>query len=1007
MKIGYFGGSILLFFPFWLFAQTIARTGTLTIEDGLGFRNVTAAAQDSRGFLWLGTSQGLERYDGSAFLRFNRSKQADFFFPGGAVEDECLFTLNDTTLWLIADGKLYAFNPQTFAARDISASGGIPGVYCTLRRGPDGKIWAAVDDEVRQYLLCWDTGGRCRQVATSERLRRPFTAIAPDTDGNAWWSTITEGLRQFGPDGTLLHACKPDSFIWFGTKMYFTTLYADSRGRIFIFPKSVHQIWQYYPAERRHTVLADSLPTPTYYAREDSRGNIWFAQQAGLLCWNNGSGSAWTDHTPALKKALQFTKVHALFEDRAHLLWTATDNGLLKLPIGQHPFQTCFTVPGAQWGNALRGIFQDKTGNTWLYCETGNMGLHRLDARSGEIQPVAPFKNAAVPPDVFNGAQFFITDDRTNTAWALTDYLLKINLNDGTGAIVADVKNVADKNQRNPLIRLRDGPFLLGKTLGKLTLVDPFSGSQRSLSAALQPAERDIKTTCFWENDDGSIWVGAMNGLFRIGRNGAVMARYSTTSTPALGSDHLLALHADASGRLWIGTFGGGLNCLEPGGKTIRVFTRASGLCDDNVVSILEDGAGNIWAGTYYGLACYRRQTGTFQNFFEEDGLPNNEFNYASFLKDRSGYFWFGGMNGALRFDPKTILDAGQNPPLSLGWFARYNPEKGGLQKTHIPAGKLPLPVFDIAPGDVWFEFGYTLPNYFKPAKNRYYGRLEGLENNWTFLGNTPSVRYYRLPAGHYTLRIKAADSKGNPGIGELSIPIRVRPFFYQTWWFYLLVLCAVGAIVFFAARYRLLRRLEMEHLRTRIASDLHDEVGSMLAGLAMQAELLEISAPPKEAARLHHLGEISRSAVSKLRDLVWGLDSRRDLVRNLLERMQEQAAEILNPAGIACRFELGELPLEKKIPVDVRQHLFLIFKEAIANAARHSRATEVTVRFGYFDGQFELSVCDNGRVKESATPHTGLGMANMDLRARKLGAKLRVERGEMGFCVELRMRGI
>jgi signal transduction histidine kinase len=143
------------------------------------------------------------------------------------------------------------------------------------------------------------------------------------------------------------------------------------------------------------------------------------------------------------------------------------------------------------------------------------------------------------------------------------------------------------------------------------------------------------------------------------------------------------------------------------------------------------------------------------------------------------------------------------------------------------------------------------------------------------------------------------------------------------------------------------------------------------------------------------------------MRDLVWGLDSRRDRVRNLLERMQEQSAEILNPADIAWQLDLGDLPIEKKIPVDVRQHLFLIFKEALTNTVRHSKATEVVVRFGNFDGRFELSVRDNGPFQEPKTAGTGLGLANMEMRARKIGGRLTVQHSAAGFCVRLQMRAI
>ncbi|MBL7796048.1 MAG: hypothetical protein JNJ90_06035 [Saprospiraceae bacterium] len=1004
---------LLAMLPALLCAQHPIRIGTLSKNDGLGFRKVNAIAQDSRGLIWLGTSQGLERYDGHSFVRLGNNKQADYFFPGGEVSDESLQVLNDSTFWLIADGKLYSFAPFTFQAKDISSLAGVKGVFCALKKGSDGKIWAVVDDDTRQYLLCCDNTGRFRCVARSPHIRQPFTSIAPDNAGNVWWSTIADGLRLYDPEGQLLHAVKPDSNIWFGTKMYFTEIFADSRGRVFVFPKSKKEIWQYDPQRRSHTVLVKNMDGLTYVACEDRNGNLWFSQLSGLLCWNKGEGTSWTDFTPDIRQTMQFSAIHAMLEDQAGLIWVTTDNGLFKIPAGHQVFQSHFSEPGARWGNGMRGIFQDTSGNIFFYCETGPRGLYRLDTRSGSVQLIDPFGNPHDPHYGLPNAQMFIVDEKTNSAWTMADRLVRINLHTGKGTVAAEITDKTEIISRNPIIRLRNGCWLLGKLLDKLTLVDVATGAQQKVPLALNSEDKAVKVTCFLENPDGSIWVGTTGGLFRIRPDGTLLERFSTTSVPALGSDHLLALHADNAGRLWIGTFGGGLNCLETnsnsGKRNLRIFTQRNGLCDDNVASILEDDAGNIWSGTYNGLACYRTRSGVFQNFFEEDGLPSNEFNYASALKDRDGLLWFGGMNGVVVFDPEATLTIPKNPPIVLTYFSRYNARQGGIEKSHLlPAEYGSLP-FVIRPDDAWFEFGWALPNYMNPSKNQYRVWLEGLEEHWNFIGGTPLVRYNHLPPGSYTLHIKGADSKGNPGVNELKVPIVVRPYFYQTWWFFLLVLALVAAIVYYAVRFRYLRRLEMEQLRTRIAGDLHDEVGSMLAGLAMQADLLAHQSTT-DKAQAGRVGEISRAAMSKMRDLVWGLDSRRDRVRNLLERMQEQAAELLGPAGIAFRFELGSLPLEKKIPVDVRQNLYLIFKEALTNVVRHSTATEVRVRFGYFEESFELSIYDNGVPTQKQNPariSTGLGLSNMEMRARAIGCSFSAGLGESGFGVRVVGKGV
>ncbi len=995
--------------PLALAAQRLHKPDALTTEDGLGFRDIKAIAQDSRGLMWIGTSQGIERYDGRRFVKYGNDMQADFPFPADKVSAENMFIVSDSSLWAVVDDQLYELNLYTNKTTSLSAAAGLKGGVFTLRNGADGSLWIVTDDDREQQLLRYLGGNRFQQVATAQHLRITFNDVAIDTAGNAWWSTNAEGLRHFSSNGELLHAVKPDSINWYGTKIYYTNISTDSRGRLFVFPKSKNEIWLYHPETGQYDVLADSLTTKVYSHLEDTRGNIWFAMFDGLLRWS--PAGEWTDFSATLHRSLQFSNISQLYEDRTHLLWVATDNGLLRFPIGRDMFQNYLTVPGAEWGNAMRGIFSGDKGRVYAFCENGQTGLHQLANGQEKDRLLDPFQDNLSVNATMQFITSFVFDENENAAWALNDHLMKISMDDYQGSIVEDFGGLFAKVNRNPFVKLRDGALLLGSELRKLTKYDT---KRRQHSSFFKNGADQLPTTnvsVILEDAQGLIWVGTVSeGLFCFNSAGEILGHFSTKTKPALGKDNVLALLSDKTGKLWVGTFGGGLcsidfpsfQNLESLKANIRIFTQKEGLSDNNVVSILEDEEGNIWSATYNGLTCYLVSDGGFRNFYEEDGLSNNEFNYASFFKDEQGGMWFGGMNGLNYFHPKDILQAEENPPLCLTEFTKYNSQNDSTILQVV--GNQSIASFDISPYDSWFQFSWALPNYFKPDKNQYYVRLEGLEDDWSFIGSTPFVRYNKLPAGDYTLRVKGSDSKGNWSSKELAIPITVRPFFYKTWWFYLLVLGLVGGIGYRISRYRHHRLLEMERMRTRIASDLHDEVGSMLSGLSMQAELLEMNATEKDRPRIEHIGDISRSAVSKMRDLVWSIDSRRDKMKNLLERMQEQATDLLQPQDISCHFKLGELPLEKKLPVDLRQHLFLIFKEALTNITRHSNASEVTVRFGNFNGRFVMSIHDNGDLPQKDRVSTGLGLSNMEMRAGKLGAKLEVERSG-GFTILLSMK--
>jgi len=984
-------------------AQRLPKGEALTIEDGLGFRNVTAIEQDKQGLMWIGTRQGLNRYDSYRFTRFGNDKRADQFFPGGDILFDGMHTVSDSILWLIADNRLYSLNRNHFTYKDITAKSGIKGPVWQLKHGNDGAMWVVWGDSSQMYLSRSVNCAPFKEVARSPRGRREFTSIAIDTSGNAWWSTVTGGLKQFAPNGELLHESKPDSFVWYGTTMYFTPVFADSRNRVFIFPKSQNQIWRYHPREKQIEIIADSLSTLAYYGAEDKQGNVWFSSKTQLLRWN--PDRSWTDYSAVLKDALQFGFIQGLYDDQTSLLWVATDNGLIKLPNHKQFFQTEFNKPDVAWGNAMRSIFEDLKGQVYAYCEIGEIGLHRA---SGTQDPSKLFFIPTPNQPALNlleEAKHFVADQHENAVWTLTDQLIKIDLSTMKPAMMVDMGGISDRYTSNPLAQLKDGSFLMGSTLARLTIYNPKTGERIKVFAGGNAKFNSISTKYFLENNDGSIWVATdKDGLYRVARNGQILQVLSTETNPALSNNHLLSLHLDAGGFLWIGTFGGGLNRLDIENNSIQVFAQKEGLANDNVTGILSDEVGNIWASTYNGLSCYRKKEGSIQNFYEEDGLSNNEFNYTSFYKDRKGRLWFGGMNGVQFFYPSAILEQKPNPPLSFTGFSKYNRLLDTLETRIL--GDRELATIRISPYDSYFQFTWTLPNYFKPDKNRYYVWLEGLEEDWTYAGNIPMVRYHKLPSGKYTLHIKGADSKGNWSESELTVPIYVKPFFFGTWWFISGFILLIGAMVYAFARYRLQRLLEMERMRTRIAGDLHDEVGSMLSGLAMQAEIMELDQGKTDVKRLHRISEISRLTLSKMRDVVWSIDSRRDQVKDLLDRMRENAEEMLTPRDIIFRFDLGELPLEKKLPVDERQHLFLFYKEAITNVAKHANATTVTIRFGQFGDHFELSVHDNGTSSTTNLPSSGFGMQNLEMRAKKLGATFLLSK-EDGFNVGLRMKSL
>lgn len=991
-------------------AQKLSAVDAITIADGLGFRDVSAICQDQQGLMWFGTLQGLNRYDGYNFTYYNKGPVGEYQLPAEDFAERGL-VIKDSVLWFIANKQLFTLHLKDNSTEHIPLyaddQSKTPLSILQIHKGKKGRLWVVGETETQQYLQVLQEEDIFVPFQKVDRLEREFTEITTDTAGNIWWTTIIEGIQQFSPTGDLLHEIKADSFNWYGTEMYFTPLFINSKNDIFLFPKSKDEIWQYRPENKNITVLQTQLTSPIYTALEDHQGHCWFATKTGLLKMDKQQ--QWVDYSSTVQGALKFSEINCLFEDQTHLLWLGTNNGLLKIPVKERLFQNHLYIEGAEWGNTTRGFFEDEQGQVFVMCENGERGIHQLIPSKGQTQAritADSFPDGTFPLEL---AKSFVFDKKRKRTWTATDRLLFFKTANPDNRVQSLEKEgeIASRFSPNPLIQLSNGDLLLGHTLQQLAIYSPTTQTYRFVLTGADSFPQAVQTKCFLEMEE-SLWVGTKDsGLLKLSKSGEILQRYTTQSTPALSNNNILCLEQDEAGILWIGTFGGGLNRLDPVTDEVKVYTQRDNLADNNVVGVLPYKDDYLWISTYNGLSCFHIPTATFQNFYEEDGLTHNEFNYTSYFKDSEGRYYFGGMNGVNSFFPGDIIQQAPNPPLQLLEWTKFSPKGEQLKKQD-------LRYFDgqaltVFPVESYFQVNWTLPNYFKPDKNQYYTLLEGLEEDWTYIGHQPSVRYNKLPAGEYTLHIKGADSRGNWSNSQLSIPIKVKPFFVNTWWFIVLSMLALTYIIYLFFQYRWLQLLKVERMRLKISSNLHDEVGSMLSGLAMQAEIMEIKAAPQDKPGLKTLSDISRQAVSKMRDLVWSIDTRRDKVRHLLERIQEHAEEMLIPQEISFEFKTGPLPLDKKLPIEIRQHLQLIIREALTNITKHATdVNQVVITLKNEGKYFYLTIQDNGKSpKNDIAQTTGLGIENMKMRAHKLKGELHILAAQEGFLVQLRMQAL
>ena len=508
--------------------------------------------------------------------------------------------------------------------------------------------------------------------------------------------------------------------------------------------------------------------------------------------------------------------------------------------------------------------------------------------------------------------------------------------------------------------------------------------------------------TALLREPDGRLWIGTGGGL-RLLHEGRLRAFGRREGLPG---NSVRTLHRDTNGVLWIGT-GAGLARLSAG--KLVAFTRAHGLPDEVISQILSDDLGNLWVGCNQGI--FRVATREFEAVAAGDAVRVNAISYGraegmeslectggfhpAGLKARDGKLWFSTVKGLVLVDPAAISINEIPPPVVIEQVLVDGVVQSELSNTASPP--------QLGPGVQRVEFHFTALSLVAPERNRFKYRLEGLENAWVDAGSQRFVTYPHLPPGRYAFRVTACNNDGVWSERGATMAFVVRPHFYETWWF---GVCAVTLLLgggAWAVRFTAVRRLRrklhrleeinaVEKERTRIAQDIHDELGANLTRIALLTEVGQKhrDQPEEVAADLGKISATAREAVRAMDAIVWAVNPRNDSLDNFANYISQFAEEFFRPTAIRCRLDVpADLP-EQPLSTEARHQLFLAVKEALNNVVRHSGASEVWVRLGMEHGELKLTIADNGHgIASLAAKGAGHdGLDNIRQRIEGLGGR-------------------
>ncbi|HEY3386394.1 MAG TPA: triple tyrosine motif-containing protein, partial [Saprospiraceae bacterium] len=493
------------------------------------------------------------------------------------------------------------------------------------------------------------------------------------------------------------------------------------------------------------------------------------------------------------------------------------------------------------------------------------------------------------------------------------------------------------------------------------------------------------------------------------------------TREDALSNIHVLTICPDPkepAKYLWIGTDGGGLNKLNISTGTFTHYSTSNGIPNNVIYAVQSDVHNNLWLSTNLGLCRFDPVSEEVWSFTIEDGLPGNEFNRMEYGKGSDGRLYFAGVEGVISFDPEDFYRTSSSSPIVINRLKLSNKEvrysagiSGELKGDYHLSAPLELSQQLTFPyTERMITLGFSLLDFTNPDGNKYRYKLEGFNEEWIDAGDLNEAVFTNLSPGTYKFMVSGCNSN-NIWSDPASLQLIIRPPWWATWWFRSILFMLVAAGVYGFYQYRLQQAMKIQHLRNRIAADLHDEIGSTLSSISLAGTVIQHKLKGKYQevdGLLNKINNNTQTMMEAMSDIVWAVNTRNDRFDQILHRMRAFAVEILEPKDVMVHFEVNPHVIPLLLDMQQRKNLYLIFKEVIHNAAKYAQSNNVWVNLNYTYGKLLMEVRDDGvgfevdpihnakltrnTIETFSSSKGGNGIRNMFQRAVELKGKLEIQ---------------
>lgn len=1018
-----------------LIAQPVnLKFDQIGIEKGLSQSTVYAIAQDKYGFMWFGTDDGLNRYDGYSINIFKYNP-----IDSNTVADNTILSLlsdNKGDLWIgtrrggvdryvISENKFYHYkfsnaNSQTISDNSINA----------IFEDSNGYLWLGTKKGLNLYYRHLDSFYRIyiHPADTLSSYGIPVISIHEDKYQTLWIGT-PQGIFSIPQDNykQIVRNVDDNSFnasdayhlkiqsIKLSGK-YIRAIHSDNSGSLWVGTfgtglKKFDRDDNSYINITDNSISSYDPITGKFISSvyEDTRQYLWIATyDSGLFVF---------DHQSNRYKRQLDDPVMTMYEDKSGILWIGTYTSGVKFydPRANRfiHYHEEIINENDKGSNLITSFLEASDGKLWV--GTYNSGVKIYSTSRGNNNQRKKNSTLRYSPQNSNSLSsdkvISMCESRDGSIWigTETDGLNRFDKNTGYFLRYKNDVNNINSISSNQITSLyydyEENLIRIGFLNGKIDSYDPNLDLFKHYTAK---TDTNIfitinSITVLYRGKHTGLWAGTFEGeLNHFNPDADSFDRINFK--PAIGSgtvkNGIYSLYEDDESILWIGTYGGGLSRFDISSDSVKTYTEIDGLSNNVVYGILPDNIGNLWLSTNKGISRFDPKNETFRIYDARDGLQSNEFNQGAYFGSSKGELFFGGVNGFNAFFPEEIEENDYIPPVYITSFKVFDkilPLSYAVTSTSEP--------IELSYSDNFFSFEFTALNYTAPEKNEYAYMLTGFDKEWHMV--TASQRYAsytNLDPGKYELRVIASNNDGVWNEKGSSAIIIIHPPFWMTWWFRGIIIIFILVIVAATIRYFVRKKIKertqimeretaLERERLRIARDMHDDLGSRLTEIRYLTEIKQTNAKDNNDTALKKVSELTNDIISTFNEIVWSVSPQNDTLENLAEFIGQYAVDYLSKVNVRCRLDIPAQIPNIEAPAEIRHNVFLAVKEALNNAVKYSDTHELHIKVGINNLTATITIQDFGKGFELSEKNKfGNGMKNMKSRMKNIGGNFQIE---------------